>query len=92
MDGERSERGKDVGTVFVYDRTALHWAAKRNHQQVVEYLLEIGADRSIQAYDASTPAHLCSNESLRRVLDIQSNGGRKTMLIEERGNHWFGYV
>jgi hypothetical protein len=54
--------------LFLY-RTALHWAAKRNHPQVVEYLLKNGANKDIQAHDKSTPAHICSNDSLRQVLE-----------------------
>ncbi|CAF1298749.1 unnamed protein product [Adineta steineri] len=49
--------------------TALHWAAKRNHSHVVQYLLENGANKDIQANDKSTPAHLCNNDVLRKVLE-----------------------
>ncbi|CAF1254164.1 unnamed protein product [Rotaria sordida] len=49
--------------------TALHWAAKRNHRQVVEYLLENGANTDIQAHDKSTAAHVCNNDSLRQILE-----------------------
>lgn len=50
-------------------RTALHWAAKRNHTQVVEYLLENGANKDIQAHDKSTPANVCSSDVLRQILE-----------------------
>ncbi|CAM4980936.1 unnamed protein product [Rotaria socialis] len=53
--------------------TALHWAAKRNHTQVVEYLLEKGANKDIQANDKLTPAHVCNNESLRKILESNTS-------------------
>ncbi|CAF1177386.1 unnamed protein product [Rotaria sp. Silwood1] len=49
--------------------TALHWAARRNHKQVIEYLLEHGANKDIQAHDKSTPANVCNNDSLRQILE-----------------------
>ncbi|CAF2154259.1 unnamed protein product [Rotaria magnacalcarata] len=53
--------------------TALHWAAKRNHTQVVEYLLEKGANKDIQTNDKLTPAHVCNNESLRKILESNTS-------------------
>ncbi|UJR21860.1 hypothetical protein I4U23_024933 [Adineta vaga] len=60
--------------------TALHWAAKRNHSDVVQYLLENGANRDIQANDQSTAAHICTNDALREILQstISSNNGVKS--------------
>jgi hypothetical protein len=57
----------DRRALFVV-RTALHWAAKRNHRQVVEFLLENGANKEIQAHDASTAAVVCMNDNMRALL------------------------
>lgn len=54
--------------ILSYCRTALHWAAKRNHTQVVEYLLENGANKDIQANNKSTPGDVCTNDHLREIL------------------------
>ncbi len=58
----------------------MHWAAKRNHVQVVQYLLENGADKDIQAHDKSTPAHICNNDSLRQVLESTISDSKKVLL------------
>jgi len=68
MDGKEKKIYHLTKKNLFFYRTALHWAAKRNHSQVVEYLLENGADKDIQAHDKSTPVHVCSNDSLRQVL------------------------
>jgi ankyrin repeat protein len=68
MDGKEKKIYHLTKKNLFFYRTALHWAAKRNHSQVVEYLLENGADKDIQAHDKSTPAHVCSNNSVRQVL------------------------
>jgi len=51
----------------------LHWAAKRNHSQVVEYLLANGADKTIEANNKSTPANVCTNQHLRDLLQTSSS-------------------
>lgn len=58
---------------FCFFRTALHWAAKRNHSQVVGYLLSNGADREIQAHDQSIPAHVCTDDSIRVMLTTSNS-------------------
>ena len=40
--------------------TALHWAAKRNHLNIVNKLLNHGADRSIKTNKGELPAALTS--------------------------------
>lgn len=62
---------------FFSSRTALHWAAKRNHSQVVGFLLNKGADRDIQAHDQSIPAHVCTDDSLRAMLQSTISDSKK---------------
>ena len=81
-----SERVKKDRSVFVCNRTALHWAAKRNHQQVVEYLLTNGADRNIQAHNTFTPARVCTDDALRAVLESRSNSAPETVRLESLSN------
>jgi ankyrin repeat protein len=54
----------------------LHWAAKRNHKQVVGYLLENGANKDIQAHDKSTAAYVCSDDSLRQILQSTTSDSK----------------
>ena len=49
-------------------RTALHWAAKRGHAGVTEFLVNNGADRSIKTNTGKTALHLATNESVRTLL------------------------
>ena len=54
----------------------MHWAAKRNHTQVVEYLLANGANKDIQAFDQSTPAHVCTDHSLQQILQSTTSDSK----------------
>lgn len=47
---------------------ALHWACKRNHEQVVSFLLQKGADKNTTNKDGHSPAQLTSNEVIRKLL------------------------
>ncbi|KAK7113598.1 ankyrin repeat domain-containing protein 40-like [Littorina saxatilis] len=49
-------------------RSALHWAAKRNHQTVVEYLLTHGADRQAVDKDGKTAEQLTSSAEVNSLL------------------------
>lgn len=62
--------------VVVVVRTALHWAAKRNHRQIVEFLLEHGADKDIRAHDKSTAAYICKDDSLRQILESSTSDSK----------------
>lgn len=53
---------------FITCRTALHWACKRNHMAVVQYLVEKGADKNVKNKDGHIPAQLTSNEEIRQIL------------------------
>ncbi len=80
MDGEEKIIDGFKKIFFFFCRTALHWAAKRNHSQVVNYLLENGASKEIQAHDKSTPADVCSNDSLRELLQSTTSDSKSIFL------------
>ncbi|KAM8947408.1 ankyrin repeat domain-containing protein 40 [Pelodytes ibericus] len=51
--------------------TCLHWASKRNHIQVVSYLLELGADKYILTNKGEDPAQLTSKKDIKKVLGVE---------------------
>ncbi|KAH3860699.1 ankyrin repeat domain-containing protein 40-like [Dreissena polymorpha] len=55
--------------------TALHWACKRNHVNVVKYLLDHGADKDVQNTSKELPAQLTNTAEIRHILDY--SGGNK---------------
>ncbi|XP_066473903.1 ankyrin repeat domain-containing protein 40 [Tiliqua scincoides] len=51
--------------------TCLHWACKRNHAQVVSYLLNAGADKEILTVKEEKPAQLTSKQEIRKMLGVE---------------------
>uniref|UniRef100_A0A8D0EFE6 Ankyrin repeat domain 40 n=1 Tax=Salvator merianae TaxID=96440 RepID=A0A8D0EFE6_SALMN len=51
--------------------TSLHWACKRNHAQVVSYLLDAGADKEILTVKEERPAQLTSKREIRKMLGAE---------------------
>ncbi|XP_061472004.1 ankyrin repeat domain-containing protein 40 [Rhineura floridana] len=51
--------------------TCLHWACKRNHAQVVSYLLHAGADKDILTVKEETPAQLTSKSEIRKLMGVE---------------------
>ncbi|KAH0629430.1 hypothetical protein JD844_011495 [Phrynosoma platyrhinos] len=51
--------------------TCLHWACKRNHAQVVSYLLDAGADKNILTVKEERPAQLTSKREIRKMLGVE---------------------
>lgn len=49
-------------------RTALHWAAKRNHSDVAHLLLLHGADKNMESFSNEIPADLSTSPSVLHLL------------------------
>jgi ankyrin repeat protein len=50
-------------------RTALHWAVKRNHADVVKYLLEIGASNDVFNAENKRPSDFAKDISVKRLFN-----------------------
>lgn len=53
--------------------TCLHWACKRNHKQVVAYLLNVGADKDILTAKEELAVQLTSKPEIRRLLGVEED-------------------
>ncbi|XP_074870453.1 ankyrin repeat domain-containing protein 40-like isoform X2 [Carettochelys insculpta] len=53
--------------------TCLHWACKRNHAEVVSYLIKAGADKEIPTSKGEMPAQLTSKREIRKILGVADN-------------------
>lgn len=60
--------------MFVFNRTALHWAAKRGHKDIVEVLLEHNGDRNLVNEKGESPLSLATRPEVRIML-----GGEPTV-------------
>ncbi|KAJ4444368.1 ankyrin repeat domain-containing protein 40-like [Periplaneta americana] len=54
--------------------TPLHWAAKRGHKAIVSLLLANGADTTTVTAKGETPASLCGNSEVRKLLGMEPGG------------------
>lgn len=59
-------------------RTALHWAAKRNHLDIAHYLLSNGADKATESFAKELPADLATSPAILNLL-----GSPKTKATTE---------
>ncbi|XP_020828330.1 ankyrin repeat domain-containing protein 40 isoform X2 [Phascolarctos cinereus] len=76
------ESGVDVNSQNeVNGWTCLHWACKRNHGQVVSYLLNSGADKEILTTKGEMPVQLTSRKDIRKIMgdgSAQLQNGRSS--------------
>ena len=49
-------------------RTALHWASKKNHLNIIKFLLDKGASKDIKNKDGKAPGELSSDSTVRKLL------------------------
>uniref|UniRef100_A0A8C6Z0L5 Ankyrin repeat domain 40 n=4 Tax=Nothoprocta TaxID=8806 RepID=A0A8C6Z0L5_NOTPE len=68
------ERGVDLNSQNdINGWTCLHWACKRNHAQVVSYLLHSGADKEILTRKGERPVQLTSKREIRKMLGVEDD-------------------
>ncbi|KAK6478340.1 ankyrin repeat domain-containing protein 40-like [Huso huso] len=62
--------------------TCLHWACKRNHRQIVSYLLSAGADKDIFTSKGETAVQLTSKPDIRKLLGVEETEITETKETE----------
>ena len=68
------ERGISINTANAMNGwTPLHWAAKRGHASIVKYLVQQGADTTLQTKKGETAAQLSSNTGIKQMLGEEGN-------------------
>ncbi|XP_059006376.1 ankyrin repeat domain-containing protein 40 isoform X3 [Mustela lutreola] len=74
------ESGVDVNSQNeVNGWTCLHWACKRNHGQVVSYLLQSGADKEILTTKGEMPVQLTSRREIRKIMGVEEDDGADSL-------------
>ena len=58
--------------INIFLRTALHWACKRGHKDIVEYLLYSGADPSIMSNKGETPSTVATEHRILKLFQTET--------------------
>ena len=66
--------------------TALHWAAKRNHLNVVNLLCNHGADKSISTNKGELPSQLTSEGVIKVLLSANLNKAATPKVVKKEEN------
>uniref|UniRef100_A0A915Q0P6 Acyl-CoA-binding domain-containing protein 6 n=1 Tax=Setaria digitata TaxID=48799 RepID=A0A915Q0P6_9BILA len=66
--------------------TALHWASDRGKLELVDFLVNAGADVNIQDYSGQTPLHYAVSCSHRSVVDFLLKKGADPAVADFEGN------
>ena len=62
------KKGANINVIVDYNSTLLHEACRGDFRDVVTFLIENGADHTIQDEDGHTPLDLAENESFREYV------------------------
>ena len=73
-------------------RTALHWAANNGFVDVIEALLNAGADVDRQDNSGSTALHLAATMNHAKVVDLLRGKGTASDIVDEAGRKPIHYA
>ena len=62
------QAGGDINIQDEYGNTALHFASREGHVEVITTLLAAGADKTIKDMDGQTPHDVAKNEDCKNAL------------------------
>lgn len=54
--------------IFLFQRTALHWAVKRGHEDIVKLLLQYGADPNIENNKGQKAPFLSTKSNISKLF------------------------
>ena len=78
--------GANVNACDTSMRTALHWAAHKEHHKILKLLVSKGADCRVKDRDGLTPFHLCmKNRNAKSAALIMKNLNAND--LEEQDNY-----
>jgi len=89
IDGVKDLISKGVNVNSQHDIngwTALHWAAKRNHLNIVNLLCNHGADKSISTNKGELPAQLTSEGVIKVLLSANLNKAATPKIVKKEDN------
>jgi len=89
IDGVKDLISKGVNVNSQHDIngwTALHWAAKRNHLNIVNLLCNHGADKSISTNKGEMPAQLTSEGVIKVLLSANLNKATTPKVVKKEEN------
>ena len=68
--------GAEINVKDNHGMTPLHWAARKGHTTIVEYLLTKGAEINVKDNDGWTPLHFAAYRGRKDVVALlQTKGG-----------------
>ena len=80
------DRGGDPNKTDLIGSTPLHMAAWNGHRDVVQILLDRGADANMAGYDlGNTPLHNAAINGHKYTVEVLLNGGAKYNHIDVHG-------
>jgi len=89
IDGVKDLISKGVNVNSQHDIngwTALHWAAKRNHLNIVNLLCNHGADKSISTNKGELPSQLTSEGVIKVLLSANLNKAATPKVVKKEEN------
>jgi len=75
------EKGAEVDALDKDGTTSLHWAARNGHAEIINTLLENGANAFLKDKNDKTPRDLSSNYSIKRLLDRSGENEHTALVI-----------
>jgi ankyrin repeat protein len=83
---EREEDPVDVNSLDELECSPLTWASRAADPDLIEYLIENGADKDHAAYGGLRPIHHCANVMSEACVKVLIEAGAQVDATDESGN------